>query len=66
WLRLQKKFCLMRPTAGKVGSNHLQEDLPVVFSMGDPHGIGPEILLKALHSSLGQRRIRPIIFGAPQ
>jgi len=56
----------MRPTAGKVGSNHLQEGLPVVFSMGDPHGIGPEVLLKALHSSLGQRRIRPVIFGAPQ
>jgi len=34
----------------------------VVFSMGDPHGIGPEVLLKSL-SACGDQ-INPIIFGS--
>jgi 4-hydroxythreonine-4-phosphate dehydrogenase len=39
---------------------------PVVFSMGDPHGIGPEVILKALHSSRSGPAIHPIIFGDAQ
>ncbi|MEE8348329.1 MAG: 4-hydroxythreonine-4-phosphate dehydrogenase PdxA [Acidobacteriota bacterium] len=38
------------------------EGFPVVFSMGDPHGIGPEVILKALAASRPSE-IRPIIFG---
>ena len=37
----------------------------VVFSMGDPHGIGPEVLLKALDRHFSQDAIRPLIFGDP-
>ena len=37
----------------------------VVFSMGDPHGIGPEVLLKALDRHSSQDAIRPLIFGDP-
>ena len=55
----------MRPTVDKLELDLTQMDFPVVFSMGDPHGIGPEVLLKALHSFLGQQRIKPVIFGAP-
>ena len=33
---------------------------PVVFSTGDPHGIGPEVILKALSQF---PTIHPIIFG---
>ena len=36
---------------------------PVVFSTGDPHGIGPEVLLKALPKF---PTIRPVIFGDPR
>jgi 4-hydroxythreonine-4-phosphate dehydrogenase len=32
--------------------------------MGDPHGIGPEVLLKSLQHLLPGRSIKPIIFGA--
>ncbi len=35
----------------------------VAFSMGDPHGIGAEVLLKALASGVSDLRIRPFIFG---
>ncbi len=35
---------------------------PVVFSTGDPHGIGPEVILKALSQF---STIHPIIFGDP-
>ena len=41
------------------------EELPVVFSMGDPHGIGPEVFLKALPTSRSSG-ISPIIFGDAQ
>ncbi len=36
---------------------------PVAFSMGDPHGIGSEVLLKALALGAGNLWIRPVIFG---
>ena len=39
------------------------EGFPVVFSMGDPHGIGPEVILKALQTSRSSPEIRPIVFG---
>ena len=35
----------------------------IVFSMGDPNGIGPEITLKALHFFLGNESFHPIIAG---
>ncbi len=35
---------------------------PVVFSTGDPHGIGPEVILKALSKFPA---IHPILFGDP-
>ena len=38
---------------------------PVVFSTGDPHGIGPEVILKALPGFLSSQTIYPIIFGDP-
>ncbi|MDA2933315.1 4-hydroxythreonine-4-phosphate dehydrogenase PdxA, partial [Acidobacteria bacterium AH-259-D05] len=38
---------------------------PVVFSMGDPHGIGPEVILKALQTFSSPQIIHPIIFGDP-
>lgn len=38
---------------------------PVVFSMGDPHGIGPEVILKALEKHLSEPLIHPLVFGAP-
>ena len=38
---------------------------PVVFSMGDPHGIGPEVILKALQTFLSSQTIHPIILGDP-
>ncbi|MEE2823137.1 MAG: 4-hydroxythreonine-4-phosphate dehydrogenase PdxA [Acidobacteriota bacterium] len=42
------------------------DSFPVVFSMGDPHGVGPEVILKALQPSLSSLNIRPIIFGDAQ
>lgn len=39
------------------------EGFPVVFSMGDPHGIGPEVILKALHPAGSSPKINAIIFG---
>ena len=42
------------------------EGFPVVFSLGDPHGIGPEVILKALQLSRSLPDISPIIFGDPQ
>ena len=42
------------------------EGFPVVFSMGDPHGIGPEVILKALRASLSGPPIHPILFGDVQ
>lgn len=40
-----------------------RDGFPVAFSMGDPHGIGPEVILKALESFPFRRAIRPLIFG---
>jgi len=47
-------------------TERVSPELPthVVFSMGDPHGIGPEVLLKSLQHLLPGRSIKPIIFGA--
>ena len=42
------------------------EGFPVGFSLGDPHGIGPEVILKALQLSRFLPDISPIIFGDPQ
>lgn len=39
--------------------------IPVVFSLGDPHGIGPEVLLKAISHYLPSRKIIPTIVGDP-
>ncbi len=36
----------------------------VVFSMGDPHGIGPEVLLKAVVRLSAEIPFRPVVFGA--
>jgi 4-hydroxythreonine-4-phosphate dehydrogenase len=36
------------------------------ITMGDPAGIGPEIILKALATSAPFRRCRPILFGHPE
>lgn len=36
---------------------------PILFSMGDPSGIGPEVLLKALGMLLTEAPATPIIFG---
>jgi len=36
------------------------EGFPVVFSLGDPHGIGPEVILKALQLSRSLPDINPI------
>ncbi len=38
----------------------------VVFSMGDPHGIGPEVLLKALQECISTQSLDPVIFGDPE
>lgn len=40
-----------------------RDGFPVVFSMGDPHGIGPEVILKALEHFPSRGVIRPLIFG---
>lgn len=37
--------------------------VPVVFTIGDPHGIGPEVLLKALQATFAKIRLRPVICG---
>jgi len=45
-------------------SSNRQDEIPqVVFSMGDPNGIGPEITLKALQVLLKSRSFKPIIAG---
>lgn len=41
-----------------------RDRFPVVLSMGDPHGIGPEVLLKALAQAAVREAVRPVIFGA--
>ena len=37
----------------------------IALSLGDPNGIGPEIVLKALAELAGERRIQVTVFGAP-
>lgn len=37
--------------------------LPIVFSMGDPNGIGPEVLLKSLNHFLPGRAVSPVVAG---
>ncbi len=39
--------------------------IPVAFSIGDPHGVGPEVLLKALAHALPTLPIEPYLFGDP-
>ena len=41
------------------------DGFPMVFSMGDPHGIGPEVLLKALERHPSRNITRPLVFGDP-
>ena len=38
----------------------------IVFSMGDPNGIGPEITLKALDILLGKVSFAPLLAGNPE
>ena len=37
----------------------------IALSLGDPNGIGPEIVLKALHALAGDDRLRVTVFGSP-
>lgn len=37
--------------------------LPIAFSMGDPNGIGPEVLLKSLNHILQETTVSPVIAG---
>ncbi len=37
----------------------------IALSIGDPNGIGPEIVLKALHQLQGDDRLRVTVFGSP-
>jgi len=37
----------------------------IALSLGDPNGIGPEIVLKALAELAGEPRVRVTVFGAP-
>ena len=37
----------------------------IAVSLGDPNGIGPEIVLKALDALRGEDRMRVTVFGAP-
>jgi 1,2-dihydroxy-3,5-cyclohexadiene-1,4-dicarboxylate dehydrogenase len=37
----------------------------IALSLGDPNGIGPEIVLKALDALRGEDRLRVTVFGAP-
>ena len=37
----------------------------IALSLGDPNGIGPEIVLKALAELAGEPRLRVTVFGAP-
>lgn len=38
----------------------------IALSLGDPNGIGPEIVLKALAELAGEPRLRVAVFGAPR
>ncbi|HYF18523.1 MAG TPA: 4-hydroxythreonine-4-phosphate dehydrogenase PdxA [Ramlibacter sp.] len=38
----------------------------IALAVGDPNGIGPEIVLKALHELRGEERLRITVFGPPQ
>jgi 4-hydroxythreonine-4-phosphate dehydrogenase/1,2-dihydroxy-3,5-cyclohexadiene-1,4-dicarboxylate dehydrogenase len=38
----------------------------IALSIGDPNGIGPEIVLKALDALAGEERVRLTVFGPPQ
>ena len=50
--------------AGKSSAYHSQNGLPeIVFSTGDPNGIGPEITLKSLSLLHGKTHFRPILAG---
>jgi 1,2-dihydroxy-3,5-cyclohexadiene-1,4-dicarboxylate dehydrogenase len=37
----------------------------IALSLGDPNGIGPEIVLKAIDALAGESRVRLTVFGAP-
>ncbi|HSR70532.1 MAG TPA: 4-hydroxythreonine-4-phosphate dehydrogenase PdxA [Acidobacteriota bacterium] len=42
----------------------MSEPVTVAFSMGDPHGIGPEVLLRALAAARSQfPEMHPVVFG---
>ncbi|MBI4197232.1 MAG: 4-hydroxythreonine-4-phosphate dehydrogenase PdxA [Deltaproteobacteria bacterium] len=44
----------------------MKKKLPLIgVTMGDPQGVGPEVVQKALRSSLVWRSCRPIVFGDP-
>ncbi len=55
----------MRTAPGSNLSSPDNQRLPeVVFTIGDPHGIGAEVLLKALFDLRLAGAIRPIVFGS--
>lgn len=37
--------------------------IPISISMGDPAGVGPEVLVKALADKKLRERVRPLVFG---
>lgn len=43
-----------------------KERTPVAITLGDPNGIGPEVILKCLDDPLVQSRIEPIVVGSPE
>ena len=38
----------------------------IALSVGDPNGIGPEIVLRALHALQGDERLKATVFGPPE
>lgn len=43
-----------------------KERVPVAITLGDPNGIGPEVILKCLEDPLVQSRTEPIVVGSPE
>ena len=38
----------------------------IALSVGDPNGIGPEIVLRTLDALQGERRLQATLFGPPE
>lgn len=39
--------------------------VPIAITLGDPNGIGPEVVLKCLDDPLVKKRVAPVIVGSP-